>query len=54
MSRKNANSARRVKCSHCKVALSSTKPHRKNCTVKNNEAGWPRETEMTRRYTRNG
>lgn len=52
MSRKNANSARRVKCPHCKVVLSSTKPHRKNCLIKNNEVGWPRETETIRLYGR--
>ncbi|AUG87355.1 hypothetical protein SEA_OLICIOUS_50 [Streptomyces phage Olicious] len=52
MNRRNKSSKVRTKCSHCKVTMSSDKPHRPNCKVKNNEHGWPRETEKTRLYGR--
>lgn len=52
MSRRNPNSKRRSRCPHCKVTLGSSKPHRKNCTVKNNETGWPTETGQVRLYDR--
>ncbi|ATW69345.1 hypothetical protein HWB40_gp50 [Streptomyces phage Manuel] len=50
MSRRNPASDRRARCPHCKVVLNQAgRPHRKNCKLKNNEIGWPRETEMSRR-----
>ncbi|UVD39714.1 hypothetical protein SEA_ROSEPHARIE_50 [Streptomyces phage RosePharie] len=49
MSRKNTQSKRRARCPHCKIVMNQTgSRHRKNCLVKNNETGWPRETEMSR------
>ena len=51
MSRRNPTSKRRSKCPHCKVVLNQPgKTHRKGCLVKNNETGWPIETEATRLY----
>lgn len=52
MNRRNKNSKVRSRCPHCKVRLSSDKPHRKNCLIKNNETGWPTETETVRLYGR--